>query len=309
MTSAVTEQTVRPKVLVVDDEALHIQNIYELLKDDYEVYMATDGRTALEVTRDLQPDLVLLDVVMPSMDGFSVCRELKAETHTSDIPVIFLTGKNTPEEETEGLDAGAVDFVSKPLNPQVVRARVKTHVMLKTQADRMRMMALTDPLTGVSNRRAFDERLDHEWKVCRRNARSLAVLIIDVDHFKAFNDHYGHQAGDKTLCQVALVLRESLRRPSDFLGRYGGEEFACLVPEASRSAAHRVGEYLRDRIVLAHLPHQASPTAPFVTVSIGIAAQIPSPRASVDGLVALADRNLYRAKGAGRNRVCGDGDP
>lgn len=293
----------RPKILVVDDQPAIIQSIHQLFREDYQVFMATDGHTAVQVCKRERPDLILLDIVMPGENGFDVCLRLKASQDTRDVAIIFVTSHNAPDDETRGLEAGAVDFVSKPINPSVVRARVRTHLTLKAQADRLRGLAQTDELTGIFNRRRFAEHLEIEWRACRRAASPLAVLLLDVDHFKAFNDHYGHQAGDAALREVAQCLRSALRRPRDFLARYGGEEFVCVLTDVDPEGAIRAGEYLRAAINRLALPHAASGVAPHVTVSVGAASVVPGREQVASALVAQADADLYEAKRKGRNRV------
>ena len=220
----------QPCLLIVDDQPINIQALYRIFAPDHRVLMATSGAKALAVCRDDPPDLVLLDVVMPEMDGYEVCARLKADEATRDIPVIFVTSHTDAAEETKGLELGAVDFIAKPVNPAVVRARVKTHISLKAQSDLLRQMVFIDGLTGVANRRCFDETLNVEWRRSVRNSSPLALLLLDVDHFKRFNDRYGHQAGDDCLRRVASAIKVHLLRPGDLVSRYGGEEFACILP-------------------------------------------------------------------------------
>jgi len=294
----------RPRLLVVDDQPINIQLLYQIFHADHEVFMATGGEQALEVCRRESPDLVLLDVLMPDMDGLEVCRRFKLDPATRNIPVIFVTGQNAPEEESAGLEVGAVDFISKPINPRVVLARVNTHLTLKAQSDRLRDLAYIDGLTGVSNRRRFDERLIEDWRAGRRGQSALGVVLFDVDHFKAYNDHYGHQAGDVALQQVAARLSSGLRRPRDLLARFGGEEFVCLLPESDLQAAAQVAEHLRLAVTEAALPHAASDAAETITVSAGVAAMIPDQEeGAAERLLQQADKNLYRAKALGRNQV------
>ena len=293
----------RPKLLVVDDQPLNIQSLYQTFSADHQVFMATSGEQALAVCAQRLPDLVLLDVVMPGMDGFEVCRRLKADPATREIPVIFVTAHDDEAAETLGLEVGAVDFIAKPINPKVVRARVATHLTLKAQADLLRQWAYLDGLTGIYNRRHFDEHLMSEWGRSARSAKPLSVLMIDVDRFKAYNDRCGHQAGDACLREVAATLRQSLRRPGDMLARYGGEEFVCLLPETGRAGALIVAEQIERRLRDRAIPHPDSDVAPVVTVSVGVASN-DGAVAGPGALLAEADRQLYAAKAAGRGRVC-----
>jgi diguanylate cyclase (GGDEF)-like protein len=258
----------------------------------------------LELAAQSAPDLILLDVMMPDMDGYETCRRLKADPLTRDIPVIFVTALNNAEDEAFGLEVGAVDFISKPLNSAVVRARVRTHLTLKYQADLLRSMAFLDGLTGIANRRQFEEALQREWRACLRTGTSLALAMIDIDHFKSFNDTCGHVAGDACLRAVAGILHNDMSRPHDLIARYGGEEFACLLPDTDLEGARVKAEQLRHAVQSLGIPHEASGTAPVVTISVGLETFIPTDELTPERLVAAADAQLYKAKHAGRNRVC-----
>jgi diguanylate cyclase (GGDEF)-like protein len=301
-----------PRLLVVDDQPVNVRAIFQLFDGDCQVFMATCGEQALARCRDRQPDLVLLDVKMPGMDGYEVCRRLKADPATQDIPVIFLTAHRDEASETRGLDAGAVDFICRPIHPAVVRARVRSHAMLKLQSDRLRQMVFVDGLTGVFNRRHFDERLEAEWGRALRNRSELCLLMIDVDHFKDYNDRHGHPAGDAALRFVAEILRRCIRRSGDVIARYGGEEFACILPETEPTSAMLLARMIEQRIRRAgdgrgSAADAVAGVAP-LTVSIGVAAKPvdvdPRTTRSAD-LLALADLQLYAAKSAGRACIKG----
>lgn len=293
----------RPRILVVDDQPTNIQTLYQILKGDYDVSMATDGSQAITLCQRRPPDLLLLDVVMPGIDGFEVCRRLKADPATRDVPVIFVTARDSTEDETLGLEVGAVDFIGKPVNPPVVRARVRTHIELKRQTDILRSLAFNDGLTGVANRRWFDERLQVEWLRCRRNKLPLSLVLLDLDHFKSYNDRYGHQAGDDCLRAVAAAMKSRLGRPADLLARYGGEEFVCLLPETPPDGAHAKADDLGRAVFELGLPHMDSGTASVVTISRGVASAMPAVESSPAELLQRADEKLYVAKRAGRNRT------
>ncbi|QCG97125.1 PleD family two-component system response regulator [Azospirillum sp. TSA2s] len=293
----------RPKILVVDDIPSNVHVLSRILKDDYDIYFATDGEKALDLVQSRMPDLVLLDIMMPGMDGFEVCRRIKDDPTTHDIPVIFISAKSEVEDETRGLEVGAIDFITKPISPPIVKARVRNHLLLKRQTDLLRSLSFLDGLTGIANRRRFDEAMAREWRRCARSHLPLSLVILDVDHFKAYNDQYGHQAGDECLRIVAEVLAERARRPSDLVARYGGEEFVCLLPETDGPGATRVAEGFRAAVAERRIPHAQSPVAPFVTISLGVATVIPSAESSPEKLAEMADQLLYRAKRTGRNRV------
>ncbi|NVN91047.1 MAG: diguanylate cyclase [Desulfuromonadales bacterium] len=308
-TCTIQQQPPRQRLLLVDDQHSNIQELYEIFRQEYEVFIATSGMQALELCLTNPPDLIMLDIIMPGMDGLKVCRRLKAELRTKDIPIIFVTAQDNPEDETRGLDAGAVDFISKPFNHAVVRARVQTHLTLKTQTDLLRSMAFIDGLTGVANRRRFDDCLQTEWRYCRRHGFPLALFMVDIDHFKRYNDSYGHQDGDVCLRNVAALLKAQLGRPHDLVARYGGEEFACLLPGIDTEGALHKAQEMLQAIRRRCIPHASSETAPFVTISLGMAVIVPDHEQHPDQLVALADARLYQAKLQGRNRICADGTP
>ena len=294
-----------PCLLIVDDQPINIQALYRIFAADHRVLMATSGAKALAVCRDDPPDLVLLDVVMPEMDGYEVCARLKADDATRDILVIFVTSHTEAAEETKGLELGAVDFIAKPVNPAVVRARVKTHLSLKAQSDLLRQMVFIDGLTGVANRRCFDETLSAEWRRSMRSSSPLALLLLDVDHFKRFNDRYGHQAGDDCLRLVASAIKVHLLRPGDLAARYGGEEFACILPATDFEGAMAVAAGIEQRVRRLQIEHADSDVSNLVTLSVGVGVTVPEPSDNPQRLVALADTQLYQAKHSGRGRALG----
>ncbi|MBY0430474.1 MAG: diguanylate cyclase [Rhodospirillales bacterium] len=295
----------RPTVLVVDDVAANIQVLAEILKTEYQVLFATSGTDALRIARAKEPDLVLLDVMMPDMDGLTVCARLKADPTMDHIPVIFVTAMGEVADETKGLAVGAIDYITKPVSPPIVRSRVRNHLELKRQRDLLRHIALVDGLTGIANRRRFDEIFAEEWRRAQRRQASLSLIIGDVDHFKGYNDHYGHQAGDECLKAVAQSMAGEMIRSGDVAARFGGEEFVCLLPDTDRDGARQVAERIRAALTRLALAHEASQVAGIVTLSLGIATTIPKAGTNPGDLLALADSHLYEAKKAGRNRACG----
>jgi diguanylate cyclase (GGDEF)-like protein len=293
----------RPHVLIVDDQPIQIQAMRRIFQDDCEVFTATDGEQALAHCRRATPDLILLDVIMPGMDGLAVCRALKQHGATADIPILFVTAQTDALDQTQALEAGGVDFISKPVNPAIVRARVRTQLTLKAQSDLLRDMAYLDGLTGIANRRAFEERLRTEWRRAQRDGTPLAAILLDVDHFKRYNDRHGHQEGDACLRAVAEALIRVTSRGHDLVARYGGEEFVCLLPGCDMPAAVRRAECLRVAVEDLEIPHLDSPVDNHVTVSIGAAALMADDGERPERLLEMADEQLYRAKRAGRNRV------
>ena len=296
----------QPTLLVVDDEPVNVQVMLQIFGADFRVLIATNGVQALTLCHDKLPDLVLLDIMMPEMDGFEVCAQLKADATTRSIPIIFVTAHNSVLQETRGLAAGAVDFISKPVNPAVVLARVRTHLTLKLQSDLMRQLVFLDGLTGVFNRRYFDRQLAMEIGRAQRNQSPLALIMLDVDFFKLYNDRHGHLAGDNCLRQIALTLKEHLRRPADLVARYGGEEFACILPDTRFEEAMSLAGELEKRVLEKNIPHGASTAAPSVTISLGVAGLGAHTKTDAIALLTVADAQLYKAKHAGRAQVCGE---
>lgn len=293
----------RPKLLVVDDQPINIRIINELFRADCDMHMATGGEQAIAISQSLQPDLILLDIMMDGMDGLEVCRLLKSDPATAAIPVIFITAKGDENDEALGLELGAVDYISKPLNPAIVRSRVKTHLTLKIQGDYLKGLASLDGLTGIPNRRAFDLRLADAWSQASREGTALSLIMIDIDYFKRYNDHFGHLAGDQCLSLVATALADSVNRPYDMAARYGGEEFACILPDTNLQGALKVASMLRTHISELKIAHPASDVSEQLTLSMGVASLQPRIGSDSAELIALADEQLYQAKHNGRDRV------
>ena len=294
----------KPKLLLVDDQRINIMVLYELFREECEVFMATDGEQALQLSRTVLPDLILLDVHMEGLDGHQVCHLLKENPETSEIPIIFVTAQGAVEDEVRGFELGAVDFIVKPINPVIVKARVNTHLTLKRQSDTLRSVALLDGLTGVANRRMFDERLERDWRQCLREQALLSIIMIDVDYFKRYNDRYGHLQGDACLQALANTLDDVISRPYDLLARYGGEEFVCVLPSTPLDGAVQIAERMRVSIEALGMEHLDSQAGQTVTISLGVAAMVPTNDAEPQILIAEADDQLYQAKQAGRARVC-----
>jgi diguanylate cyclase (GGDEF)-like protein len=293
----------RARVLIVDDQPANVRVMAEALSDTYEIFFATSGAKALEIAAGSNIDLVLLDVVMPDLDGFEVCRRLKADERTNTIPVIFVTAREEESDETRGFDLGAVDYITKPIRPPIVRARVRMQLDLKQARDLLERLALIDPLTGIANRRRFEAALDDEWRRAARHNSWFSLAIVDVDDFKAYNDAYGHTRGDDCLRAVAHQLAVVARRPGDVVARYGGEEFAIVLPETDGEAMHAQMQRLLAGVESLNLGHARSRCADHVTISIGSVSVTASPAGHATEVVEAADRLLYKAKENGRNRV------
>ena len=306
-------------ILLVDDNAGAIKLMNRILADVGDVRFAITGPEALRLAQEAPPDLILLDAEMPGMSGFDLLKAIKADSSLSEVPVIFVTSHSEADFEVLALQMGASDFISKPYRAPAVMARVNTQLRVKRLSDELRRAATTDGLTGIANRRSFDESLAREWRRAGRACDPVSLLMIDVDHFKLFNDRYGHPRGDDCLHQVAEVLAAQCHRPADFVARYGGEEFAVLLPQTPRGGAEQMAVQILEAVNAVAVPHDCSPTAAHVTVSIGIACIDPVHAhgrcndAQVEGeshhsgteasdLVIAADEALYCAKRAGRAR-------
>jgi diguanylate cyclase (GGDEF)-like protein len=294
---------VRQTILVVDDAKANLEALNAVLGADYDLVFATSSREAIELARDQHPDLILLDVMMPGMDGCEACRRLKADSRTKGIPVIFVTGMDHEEDEAAGLDAGAIDYLTKPIRASIVIARVRNHLDLKRAHDLLESLSITDPLTGLPNRRQFDAVLETELRRAVRYKSHVGLLMCDLDRFKAYNDHYGHPAGDVCLQEVASVFRETLRRAGELPARYGGEEFAVILPGVKPHDAAMMGERIRQAVEDRQLPHDPTGPSPFVTLSVGATSQLITPGVTASTLMQRADVALYASKRAGRNRV------
>jgi diguanylate cyclase (GGDEF)-like protein len=291
----------RPTVLVVDDDRVNRTVLAQLLEGECRLILARDGASALARLNEEDISLVLLDVSMPDMDGYEVLRQIRANPRTRDIGVIFITSQTDEADEERGLSLGASDYVTKPIRPAIVLARIRVHLKLAQQRRELLRLSNQDGLTGLANRRHFDEMLDLACRQAARNRTTIGVALFDVDHFKQYNDHYGHGAGDEALRSVARALSEHARRPSDVAARYGGEEFVLLVHDAQNF--QDLLEQIRLAVIDMHIPHETSSTSRVVTVSCGGVLIAGSRSLSPADVVTQADRLLYRAKREGRNRV------
>ncbi len=297
------ENNKRSTILVVDDDPNNLSVFGSLLSGEYRILVASNGEIGLDLAASQRPDLVLLDVMMPGLGGYAVCAKLKTEDETKDIPVIFVTSMSDTQHESEGFLVGGVDYVIKPVNPIILRARIKTHLDLKQKTDELRSLAVKDFLTGLANRHRFDKFLTQEWqRGVRGGSTGLSVIMLDVDYFGHYNNYYGHLAGDLCLQQVAATLQKIVERSTDLVARYGGEEFCCVMPGTSLSGAIHVAEKIQEAIAELAIPHQKSDVSPFLTVSMGVVTTIPHMSSTVTDLLKEADRQLYLAKRMGRNR-------
>ncbi|MGA7937833.1 MAG: diguanylate cyclase [Kovacikia sp.] len=303
-------------VLIVDDNSTNLLVLSQTLKEvGLKVRVSMDGESALEQVDEEIPELILLDVQMPRIDGFETCKRLKSNPLTRDIPVIFITANNSTENIVKGLSLGAVDYIVKPFQKEEVLARVQVHLRMRLLAQKVQEQAVAlqianqqleclanlDGLTQVANRRRFDEQLDLEWKRLAREPAPLSLILCDIDYFKRYNDFYGHQAGDTCLKQVAKAIERSLKRPHDFVARYGGEEFVVILPNTNFEGASHVAELIQENVDRLNINHAQSTVATHITLSLGISSTVPTNDISVNFLVASADKALYEAKRRGRN--------
>ncbi len=287
-------------ILIVEDSAINSKLCQSLLaKNGYETEICSDGESALEFLSKSTPDLILLDIIMPGIDGYQFSESIKANPRLKDTPVIFLSAMNDEESIIKGFSSGGVDYITKPFRTQELLARTRTHVELKKAKEKLLQMAITDELTGLANRRYFMERLNSEYDRAKRYESKYSLLMIDIDHFKLINDNFGHKAGDRVLQEASSVMKKSLRT-SDVIGRVGGEEFSVLLPETEVKAAMFIAERLRKRVEEKIIIHETEELS--VTVSIGVSQSSPGDQ-SVDDIFIRADTAMYNSKREGRNRV------
>ena len=291
------------KVLVADDDAINRMVLGELLKPEYTVILAKNGAQTLERAARHAPDLILLDVMMPDMDGYETLRRLRQDPQTAHIAVIFISGLDRPEDEANGLRMGVADYIAKPFNATVVMARVALHLQVVRQRRMLERLAHVDGLTELANRRRFDEVYESEWLRASRSKRPLSLALLDIDGFKLYNDHYGHPAGDRALRAVARSASNGMRRPADLAARYGGEELVLLMPDTDAAQAQQVVCGICDDIAQLMIEHAASTVAPMLTVSVGGATLVDHGAESASAMFEAADEHLYRAKQTGRNRI------
>jgi diguanylate cyclase (GGDEF)-like protein len=294
----------RSILLVVDDDSTEFDLLSAALGADYQLEHVQDGNEALNRAAQNPPDVILLDVRMPGLDGYQVCSRLKAMDTTRQIPVIFITGANDPAAETRGLEVGGADYITKPFTPAVIRARIHNQIGLLEKQAKLSSLAATDALTGLANRRRFDEVFAYEYARHARSGKQLGLILLDVDFFKLFNDSHGHVAGDDCLRRIARALANIVVRTTDMIARYGGEEFALLMPETPLEGTLVVADKILATTQRLAIPHEQSTIANHVTVSLGAVSARCFPGVPNMDLLALVDRQLYAAKAAGRNCIC-----
>ncbi len=290
------------KILIIDDSAVQANYLRSILEDDYQVAVANTGKTGLEQAMSGDYSLVLLDVIMPDMDGFSLLREMQESIVTKYIPVIMITSLSDTYNEERGLVLGAVDYIAKPFHPMIVKARVNTHIKLYEYRLQIQRQAMVDELTGVANRRQYDTYSAVKWQEAIRLGKPISICMFDIDLFKLYNDTYGHPAGDRVIAAVAGAAAGRLQRATDFFARYGGEEFVALILGDEGQQAFDHVKRIRRQIEELRMPHRAAQSG-WVTVSIGGVTVSPQSGDDYSTYLMIADAMLYDAKRFGRNMV------
>jgi diguanylate cyclase (GGDEF)-like protein len=297
------EDNVKYKILVVDDEGANLDAVEDILAPEYEIFKAYSGEEALKRATDINPDIILVDTAMPGMDGFKTMTLLKGIREIQNIPIIIITGRSNEDDEERGFLLGAVDYIPKPFKKAIVRARVRTHLRIADQMRTIERLSLIDALTNIPNRRNFDDKAIVEWRRCARERKPISFLMMDIDHFKIYNDTYGHPQGDMLLAAVAKIFTESARRPSDIAARLGGEEFGLLLPDATLENAMNMAEKIRRQVGALQIPTHNGRAMTSATISIGVVSIVPGEHDILKNFIAKADEYLYVAKASGRNMV------
>lgn len=289
-------------VLIVDDSSSNIKTLGEIIRGECNIIFARSGKNALTLAQKMRPDLILLDVMMPEMDGYEVCQRLKENRFTEMIPVIFVTSLDSEDDEQKGLELGAIDYITKPFHPPIVRMRIRNHLELVRYRNKLKLLSTTDGLTGIANRRRFDDQLYVEWGRALREHEPLSFIFLDIDNFKKYNDYFGHLQGDECLRTIAQTIQQCHLRETDIVARYGGEEFAVVLPNTDLNGAKACADKLADRVKKLSLPHPENGDFEIITVSMGISSVIPEPAITPEQVLYFVDGCMYEAKETGRNR-------
>jgi len=296
------ESSKRNSILIVSDDTLIVQTLANILSNQYAVYFSKNGSDALKAAKEHGPDIILLDIVMHGMGGFDVIVALKSVGETADIPVVFVTEVGSVEDEEKGFSLGVADYIQKPFTPPMVKLRVKNQIKLINQTRLIQHLSTTDALTSTANKRQFDAWLNQEWRRAIRYKTPLSFLMLDIDHFKVYNENFGYPQGDIALKSIANIIKNELKRPGDLVARWGGEEFVILLPETNIQGACKVAEDIRASIEKNVIMFQGK-TPTRVMVSIGISSIIPEQHSFIESFVSEAEKALHRSKESGRNRV------
>lgn len=290
------------KILIVDDSIVQAAQLKSIIEDEYDITVAQTAEDGLRLVSEGDFSLILLDVVMPGMDGFTLLKTLQEQIVTQSIPVILITSLADVTNEQRGLVLGAVDYITKPYIPLIVKARVNTHIKLYKYRRQIEQQSMTDQLTGIANRRRYEQYSATKWREAIRLHVPFSICMFDIDRFKVYNDTFGHPAGDKVIASVAQTAASYLKRSTDFLARYGGEEFVALSLGDSSQQIFEHLKKIRQAVENLHIPHDPS-VAEWVTVSVGGVTIVPDTESTYDFYLKIADTMLYDAKKNGRNRV------
>ncbi|GGD51201.1 diguanylate cyclase [Lacimicrobium alkaliphilum] len=293
----------RQQILIIDDETDNLRILSDILRDQADIILAKSGQQGIRKAAELKPDLILLDVIMQGLDGFEVMSALQHDATTCDIPVIFITALGDTHHEEKGFHLGACDYIQKPFHTTIVLARIKLHLELRRQRNMLEQLANIDPLTSIANRRRFEDVLKREWRVAMRKQSPISLILVDIDDFKHYNDHFGHAAGDKVLQKVSAAFSSRLQRPRDLVARFGGEEFIILLPDNDRQGCMDVMEQCRQGIEEMPLDDLQNPDICHITVSIGGYTCRPDTGSKPKDAIKMADDMLYMAKHQGKNRI------
>lgn len=297
-----SDENEKQTVLIVDDSSSNIKTLGEIIRSECNIIFARRGKDALTLAQKMRPDLILLDVMMPEMDGYEVCARLKENKFTEMIPVIFVTSLDSEDDEQKGLELGAIDYIIKPFHPSIVRMRIRNHLELVRYRNKLKLLSTTDGLTGIANRRRFDDQLYIEWGRALREREPISFIFLDIDNFKKYNDYFGHIQGDECLRTIAQTIQQIHKRDTDIVARYGGEEFAVVLPNTDLIGAEACARRLAKRVEALALPHPNNGDYAVITVSMGISSVIPRADVTPEQVLYFVDGCMYEAKETGRNR-------